>query len=356
MGHWVTGVHGPNPLTARTVDEFGACLRRLKLWAGDPSFAELRRRTGIPSSTLADAFSARRTGLPRLEVVRLVVRACGGGPDEVTRWELGWRRVRERQRAVATAESPPVPGPHQLPRDLTHLVGRAGHLDRLHELVGDRRSPLALLVGPPGVGKTALAVRWGHQVAGMYADGQLYVDLSGTATSEALGTLLTSLGVPGGELPAAVEERAALFRTVTYSRRLLVVLDDAQCSEQVRPLLPGGPWCCTLVTSRDRLSELVSRHDAHRLALRPLLPRESERLIGLMLPDGRTALERDATRELACLCGHLPMALRFAAVHLADHPELSISAYTAQLETSARLARPRLPGDEPAVTLTKRAR
>ena len=346
----------PNPMAARTVEEFGACLRQLKVWAGDPPFVELRRRTGVPTSTLADAFSSRRTRLPRLDVIRFVVRACGGSPDDVARWEFGWRRIQERHEVQeVTAQQPPRP--HQLPRDLSHFVGRERILERLHELERQqaghlRRSPLALLVGPAGVGKTALALHWGHRVASGYPDGQLYVDLRGAApepavtAEEALPALLHALGVPPDELPAGADAQGSLFRSITYSQRLLVVLDNARDAEQVRPLLPSGPSCLTLVTSRDRLSGLVAREDGLRQTLQPLPPREAEHLVELMLRDGRTAREPDATRELARLCGYLPIALRIAAANLADRPQWPISAYAAQLAAGNRLAQLTVAGDE----------
>jgi hypothetical protein len=345
-------------MCARTVEEFGACLRQLKVWAGGPSFQELRRRTGIPSSTLADALSPWRTRLPRLDIVRSFVRACGGLADDVARWEYGWRRVQERQDAAhATREPPRATRPRQLPRSAAHFVGREGILDLLHELqrqqaVRIRRSPLALLVGPAGTGKTAAALFWGHRVASGYPDGQLFIDLRGAAETaavtaeEALPLFLYALGVPSAELPAGVGAQASLYRSITYSRRLLVVLDNVRDAEHVRPLLPGGPWCFTLVTSRDRLSGLVAREDGVRVTLDPLCPAEAERLIGLMLHDQRPAAEPDATRELSRMCGYLPIALRIAAANLADRPGTPISAYAAQLAAGNRLAQLSVAGDE----------
>jgi hypothetical protein len=351
------GARAPNPLSARTVEEFGARLRQLKVWAADPSFAELQRRTGIPSSTLADALSPRRTRLPRLDVVRLLVRACGGGAEDVASWEFGWRRLQERQEAAEAPEPPRAARPHQLPRGLSHLVGRDRIMERLHELqrlqgMPGGRPALALLVGAAGAGKTALALHWGHLVAGDYPDGQLHLDLRGTAPgaamdlAEALASLLQALGVPPGELPLGLDAQAGLFRSITYSRRLLVVLDNARDAEHVRPLLPSGHGCFTLVTSRNRLSGLIADGDALRLSVGPLPPCEAELLIELMLGDGRTAREPAATRELARLCGYLPAALRIAAANLADRPGWPVSAYLARLVMDGPLDQLTVAGDD----------
>jgi hypothetical protein len=349
----------PDPASAWTVQEFVSNLRQLKMWAGDPSFEVLRRRCGVPSSTLADAVRPDRTRLPRLDVVRQFVHACGGTVDDVAGWEAGWRRVRERQDATARPVLPAdrSVAPHQLPGGISALTGRDDmlcQLDLLHrERYGRRqRSRLTLIVGPAGVGKTALALHWAHRSARDYPSGQLYLDLLGAATrpaitaGDALLLLLAALGVPAGQAPAELGARMGLYRSLTYSRRLLVVLDNARDAEHVRPLLPGGPDCTTLVTSRNRLSALVAAEGGVRLRLAPLRTAEAVTLIGSMLGDTRVGREPAAVRELAQLCGYLPLALRIAAANLADHPHWTIAEYAAQLAVGNRLTQLALDGDQ----------
>jgi hypothetical protein len=325
----------------------------LKVWAGDPSLEVLRRRSGVPSSTLADAIRVGRKRLPRLDVVRMFVRACGATAEEVTGWEHGWRQVRERLDAAR-----PVAGrPHQLPGGGSDLVGRQDLLDRLDTLHRQRagrrrRALLALVVGSAGAGKTAVALHWAHRTSREYPDGQLYVDLRGAAArpaitpGEALLLLLDALGVPTGRVSAETGARAGLFRSLTYSRRLLIVLDDARDAEQVRPLLPSGPDCTTLVTSRNRLSALVAGEGGVRLSLPPLPADAAVDLIGLMLDDARAQREPSAVRDLARLCGYLPLALRIAAANLVDHPQWTVADYVAQLAVGNRLTQLALGGDE----------
>ncbi|HLL68295.1 MAG TPA: hypothetical protein VK453_21650 [Micromonosporaceae bacterium] len=355
-----SGQSAPDPASARTLSEFVACLRQLKLWAGDPSFEVLRRRCGVPSSTLADAVRPDRTRLPRLEVVRRFVHACGGTTSDVAAWDAGWREVRERLDAPLPRPRRPQhsrqrTGPHQLPRGLPHLVGRQAALDQLDtrhsERAGLDHPLLALIVGPAGVGKTALALHWGHRFARHHRGGQLYVDLAGVATrpdpdpGDALLHLLTALGVPPGEVPAELGSRIGLYRSLTYSRRLLIVLDDARDAEQVRPLLPGGPDCTTLVTSRNRLSGLVAGDDVVRLTLGPLPADDAVDVIASMLGPARVAAQLPAIRELARLCGHLPLALRIVAANLVDHPHWTVADYAARLASGDRLAQLSLVGD-----------
>jgi hypothetical protein len=70
-----------------------------------------------------------------------------------------------------------------------------------------------------------------------------------------LSPLLTA-GVPAGQIPPGLEARMALWRDRLAEQQLLLVLDDAASSEQVRPLLPGAGGSLVLVTSRRHLTAL----------------------------------------------------------------------------------------------------
>src|SRR5690606_37202551 len=126
---------------------------------------------------------------------------------------------------------------------------------------------------------------------------------------EVLYELLAAVGLAPADVPEGTEARAALWRTVTASRRCLLVLDDAAGPEQVRPLLPGGDGCAVVVTSRWRPDGLEGARLLH-LAPPPL--DEAVRL----LADAAgcdPALHRDRLVTLARGLGRLPLALRVAA-------------------------------------------
>lgn len=121
-------------------------------------------------------------------------------------------------------------------------------------------SETVLISGMAGVGKTALAVHWGHQVAKRFPDGQLYVDLHGYDSSgaplqpaEAIREFMDALGVPAARIPAGTQAQAGLYRSLLASQRMLILLDNARDAAQVRPLLPGSAGCLVLVTSRNDL-------------------------------------------------------------------------------------------------------
>ncbi|WP_391960951.1 NB-ARC domain-containing protein, partial [Streptomyces somaliensis] len=194
----------------------------------------------------------------------------------------------------------------------------------------DRRAARVVAVdGMAGGGKTALAVHAAHHVADGYPDGQVFLDLHGfsphrgpVTPHDALGTLLRAVGVPADRVPDDPADREGLWRGATADRRLLLLLDNAASSDQVRPLLPAGPGCLVLVTSRPRLAGL----DGAVTFPLPLLPTaDALAFLGRVLGARRVAAEREAAAELVVLCGHLPLALRVAASRLADRPHWSLA-------------------------------
>lgn len=235
--------------------------------------------------------------------------------------------------------------PAQLPADVRGFVGRVAHLARLTDALpqtqpaGPVSVPVIAITGTAGVGKTALAVHWAHGSLGAFRHGQLYIDLRGHSTQpalrplDALAQLLRGLQVPPERVPTELAEAAALYRSLLACRQVIVVLDNAASGGQVRPLLPAGPGCVVIVTSRNRLSTLVASHGARLLPLDVLTPAESRQLLEQILGPERVAGEPAATVELARLCGHLPLALRTAAALLVDRPLRTIADHVADLRS-----------------------
>ena len=239
--------------------------------------------------------------------------------------------------------------PAQLLAAHRNFVGRRRYLDRLDSvLLDDERSlglPVAVLDGPPGVGKTALAVQWAQRAVedGHFADGQLFVDLRGPGSAAAepaavLADLLRALGVPPARVPADLEQRGAAFRSLLYGRNVLLVLDNAAGTRQIHPLLPGSRGCAVVITSRVRLPGLTSRLGAVTLTLTELSSPEAIRLVRSIIGDERTGADPAAVATLAELCGHLPLALVRAAEQIVHHRHHSAAALVTDLKPeSARL-------------------
>jgi tetratricopeptide (TPR) repeat protein len=237
--------------------------------------------------------------------------------------------------------------PAQLPAAVAVFTGRTAELARLTAAltaVGGR--PAAVVIsavsGTAGVGKTALAVQWAHQVADQFSDGQLYVNLRGfdpggraMAPAEAVRGFLDALGVPPERVPAGFEAQVGLYRSLLAGKRVLVVIDNARDGEHARPLLPGAGTALAVVTSRSLLTDLVAADGAHPLVLDLLTEAEARELLERRLGPGRVAAEPDAARRIVGMCARLPLALALVAARAATHPTFRLAAVAAELADAA---------------------
>ncbi|WP_171074766.1 AfsR/SARP family transcriptional regulator [Nonomuraea basaltis] len=232
--------------------------------------------------------------------------------------------------------------PAELPADTRAFTGRTAELAWLHRLLtGQGGAPVvAAIDGPGGIGKSALAVRAAHAVAGRFADGVLYVDLLGStagrqpmAPAEALGRMLRSLGLAGTAVPTDPQEAAARYRSLTAARNLLIVLDNALDARQVRPLLPAGPGCVVITTSRQAMTSLDVASHLHLTGLRH---QEGMELLSRVAGADRVAAEPEAAAQIVRLCDALPLALRIAAARLAARPDWTLTHLAGQLADATR--------------------
>ncbi|MFS8096816.1 winged helix-turn-helix domain-containing protein [Lentzea alba] len=246
--------------------------------------------------------------------------------------------LREAQLAVLRDE-PVSAAIRQLPPSVSDFCGRTNESEALVAALRGSVS-VAGVTGPPGVGKSTFAIRVAHEVSDHFPDGQLYVDLAGTAdhprdASDVLTELLHALGITGAGLPSQGTARAALYRSKLAGRRVLVVLDDAASVSQVVPLLPGDPGCAVLVTSRRRLSELPG---ALQVELPPFEPEEAFALLAGIAGEDRVSAQPGEAAAIALACGHLPLAIRVAGARLAGRSGWSMQVLRERLvDESTRL-------------------
>lgn len=285
---------------------------------------EFADRSGLSVRTVRN-IETDRVARPHGETVRRIaaVLAASGTPLAQTDVAPG----------IGTTDpsSEPVPAVHQLPFTVVDFTGRQPETERLRTLLGSASGTaggtarVAVVTGLARVGKTALVLQVAHQLCRHFPDGQLYVDLRGVKPDRlesvnVLGRFLRALNVTAS-LPEDVDERAALYRSVVAGRRILVVLDDVADEPQIRLLLPGGPGCAVLVISRLRLEALEG---AYTVVLDVMNDCDAVQLLSRLVGEDRIGNDSHA-RQIATLCGRLPLALRIVGVRLASRPSWTTS-------------------------------
>jgi DNA-binding SARP family transcriptional activator len=244
----------------------------------------------------------------------------------------------------AGAASPAAPGrayarpPAMLPRAVPDFTGREPELGRILRMLSNDdqagRHRFPVVSGMAGSGKTALAVHAAHVLREEFPDGQLYADLGGTSTHPAdpadiLGWFLRALKVDEAAIPAGLARRSQLFRSRLVGHRILLLLDNAICDRQVRPLLPSGGDCRVIVTSRTRLAGLEG---AEVIDLAPLDPENGLALLRKVVGTNQVAADPVAARRVVDLCGQLPLGLRIVAARLAAKPHWTLARLVERLE------------------------
>ncbi|MFG2265781.1 ATP-binding protein [Streptomyces sp. NPDC048720] len=319
-----------------STEDFGQRLRFLRARAALSQEA-LAHAAGVSVRALADMERGRTRG-PQRRTVRALADALGLDADEAAGLEESAALGRPRPRA---AGGPAAPVALPLPRDIQDFTARDAALARLLDLVRDAdpgRPQVTVVAGQPGLGKTAFAVHAAHRLAPHFPDGQFALDLHGmdaepASPRDALARLLGALGLAEAAIPAGTDDRAGLWRSLAAERRLLLLLDNAADEAQIGPLLPGTGPSLTIVTSRQALAGLTA---VHRCDLALLRREEAVELLTRILGPERVRAEAQAARDLADLCGHLPLAVRIAGQRLLSRPHERLGKLVARLAAEGR--------------------
>ncbi|GLY82440.1 ATP-binding protein [Actinoallomurus iriomotensis] len=262
--------------------------------------------------------------------------------------------VRERPVPIGGAVAPA-----QLPPVVAHFTGRADHLARLHQVFTEQAAGkkvrewsgcvVVSVHGPGGVGKSALATRFAHEVAGRYPDGQLYCDLRGTGdvrvrAEDVLTGFLLALGVRLTTDPGGLADLQKLWWTWVKGRRILIFLDNAQFADQVQAIVPPETGCAVLVTSRQPLY-LRNTLDVR---LQEFTEPQAVELLARLAGDDRVAADAEAAVRVAALCDHLPLAVSICGGRLAARRTWSLAEMADRLsdERRRRLDELEIDGDQ----------
>jgi class 3 adenylate cyclase/tetratricopeptide (TPR) repeat protein len=331
----------------------GECVRvRMGVHTGEAS----RTATGLVGLDVHRAARVAAAGYGGQVLVSQASAALLGNglPPEVALVDLGVHRLKDLEDPVRIfqlraaglqAEFPPlrtVPGgaaaaTRTLPRDLTSFTGRRRELAELAEAAAGTGGVVGIhaIGGMAGVGKTAFAVHAAYRLAPRFPAGQIFLPLHGHTPghqpvdpADALASLLLTAGVPAAQVPPGLEARMALWRDRLAGQQLLLILDDAADSEQVRPLLPGAGGSLVLITSRRHLSAL---EDATAISLDTLPPDEAASLLARLVSRTRLSPDDAAVAEITRLCGYLPLAIGMLAGRLRHHPAWTAAGMAADL-------------------------
>ncbi len=308
---------------------------------------------GVPGAVLAEKLTGHL-------VREIMLRGSGGGPlaplaDQLNHdlTHLQGQRVegmlaRLVALVITASASADARGPgagtggvaaatRTLPRDIASFTGRQQELAELMEAAAGvgRVVGIHAIGGMAGVGKTAFAVHAAHRLADVFPGGQIFLPLHGHTPgqqpvdpAEALASLLLTAGVPAGQIPPSLEARMALWRDRLAEKQLLLVLDDAASSEQVRPLLPGVGGSLVLVTSRRHLSAL---EDATAISLDTLPPDQAATLLVRLADRAGLSPDDPAVDQITRLCAYLPLAIGMVARQLHHHPAWTAAGRAAEL-------------------------
>ncbi|MFD2415839.1 AfsR/SARP family transcriptional regulator [Amycolatopsis pigmentata] len=275
------------------------------------------------------------------------------GVDPSASLQRLYQRILAADPELAAPERPPSPGltpvpvPRQLPARPRSFTGRERELDDLTTALNTAEGPGGTMVisaigGSGGIGKTWLALHWAHENLDRFPDGQLHVNLRGfDPTGEpmppavAVRGFLDALGAGPAALPSGEDAQVGLYRSLVADRKMLIVLDNARDSDQIAPLLPGSTSCTVVITSRRRLTGLVTGHGAHILDLDVLGPAEARDLLARRLGNERVAAEPRPLAELLEGCAGLPLALGIVAARAAAHPGFPLASLAGELRDLA---------------------
>ncbi|WP_020524700.1 ATP-binding protein [Catelliglobosispora koreensis] len=338
----------------QTVQDLALLLRKLRRRHARQNggnlltYRQLAAKTGWSHGIIGEYFAGNV--LPPTERFDILIRLLGATDVEQGTLATARDQAEEGRRRISPAQANDMAAnalvPHQLPPALSGFAGRTALLAQLDAVTGssDPAATSVVLSGTAGVGKTTLAVHWAHHAADRYPDGQLYVNLRGFDPSgslmtpaEALRGFLEALDVPPERFPIHLPAQVGLYRSLLAGRRMLIVLDNARDVDQVRPLLPGSPNCLVLITSRSRLSGLVTAEGAVPVTVGLPSDEEAWQLLARRLGAQRLTAEPQAVNEMIERCARLPLALAVVAARAVAHPAFPLATLAAELRETRRL-------------------
>lgn len=237
-----------------------------------------------------------------------------------------------------------------IPYLLTSTVGRERDEREARAYLLQGRVRMLTLTGPPGIGKTRLAMQLASSVVEHFEDGVYFVDLSPvTDPLEVSAAIARTIGLaPTGSTPVSTA-----LQEYMSGRRVLLLLDNFEhlldAASEIVKLLEAGPWLKALITSREALNVRGERRFSVPPLATPARGQSYSSSALLSIPSVELFIDRahsadsefnltdENAHDVAAVCAGLdglPLAIELAAARAAD---LSMQELREAMATSLRL-------------------
>lgn len=299
----------------------------------------LRKRAGMTQRDLAAAvgysisfISALEQG-QRLPEMEWVVQRCV--PALVVEEEPHLARQLVESAALVRGERPPASVTFQramrvvvqeevaervvrLPAAPSDLIGRSAEVQQLGNRLLGHHGRLLTLVGPPGIGKTTLALAVAAQVQHFYADGVVFVALAAVGDASVMAsTIVAAVGI------SDASPKPPKSKLIEFLRRksILLVLDNLEqigdAGPLVAELLAECPGLCLLDTSRERLHlRAEQRYQVPPLSLAAAVELFAQRAAAVEATFMLTSANRPTIEAICERLDRLPLALELCAAQI----------------------------------------